>query len=71
MEEKRRELNPEEMEQVGGGNDAPNPYNTPTGECGTNKHYFICKCGFKTTSKDECLSHIAQNPNHAFMRCKR
>ena len=71
MEEKKRELDPEEMEQVGGGYDIPSPYFTPPGGCGHNRPHFTCRCGFQTSSPDEYASHIAQNPDHINMRYGR
>ena len=70
MEEKR-ELTLEEMEKVNGGYEIPNPYATPQGGCGYNKHHFTCRCGFQTSSPDEDALHVAQNPDHPFMRYQR
>ena len=75
MEEKRelknKKLKLEELENVDGGYDTPNPYFTPPGGTGYNKPRFTCRCGFQTSSPEEYASHIALNPDHPFMSIVR
>ncbi len=71
MEEKRelknKKLKLEELENVDGGYDFPNPYSAPQVGSGLNKRHFTCRCGFQTSSPEEYASHIARNPDHPFM----
>lgn len=68
---KQTQLDDNELDKVNGGYEIPSPYNTPPGGCSHNRPHFTCRCGFQTTSPDEYASHIAQNPDHPFMRFAR